>query len=75
MRREYNEGSDDPEPNSMCSFVRLFDKKKMKHYEEHPSTDIMKKSMSILNILNFSPPIRRNSHTTPQLQQLFLRTE
>ena len=50
MRREYNEGSDDPEPNSMCSFVRLFDKKKMKHYEEHPSTDIMKKSMSILNI-------------------------
>ena len=27
VRREYNDGNDDPEPSSMYSLVRLFDKK------------------------------------------------
>ena len=35
VRREYNDGSDDPEPNSMYSFVRLFDKKKMEYFDEN----------------------------------------
>ena len=35
VRREYNEGSDEPEPNSMHSFVRLFDKKKMEYFDEN----------------------------------------
>ena len=35
VRREYNDGSDKPEPNSMYSFVRLFDKKKMEYFDEN----------------------------------------
>jgi hypothetical protein len=35
VRREYNDGSDDPEPNSMYSLVRLFDKKKMEYFDEN----------------------------------------
>ena len=35
VRREYNNGTDDPEPNSMYSFVRLFDKKKMEYFDEN----------------------------------------
>ena len=36
VRREYNDGvNDDPEPNSMYSLVRLFDKKKMKYFDEN----------------------------------------
>ena len=35
VRREYNDGSDEPEPNSMYSFVRLFDKKKMEYFDEN----------------------------------------
>jgi hypothetical protein len=35
VRREYNESSDDPEPNSMYSLVRLFDKKKMEYFDEN----------------------------------------
>ena len=31
-----NDGvNDDPEPNSMYSFVRLFDKKKMEYFDEN----------------------------------------
>ena len=35
VRREYNDGSDDPVPNSMYSLVRLFDKKKMEYFDEN----------------------------------------
>ena len=35
VRREYNDGNDDPEPNSMYSLVRLFDKKKMEYFDEN----------------------------------------
>jgi hypothetical protein len=35
VRREYNEGTDEPEPNSMYSLVRLFDKKKMEYFDEN----------------------------------------
>ena len=35
VRREYNDGTDEPEPNSMYSFVRLFDKKKMEYFDEN----------------------------------------
>ena len=35
VRREYNEYNDDPEPNSMYSLVRLFDKKKMEYFDEN----------------------------------------
>ena len=35
VRREYNETTDEPEPNSMYSLVRLFDKKKMEYFDEN----------------------------------------
>ena len=36
VRREYNDGmNDDPEPNSMYSLIRLFDKKKMEYFDEN----------------------------------------
>ena len=35
VRREYNESSDDPEPNSMYSLVRLYDKKRMEYFDEN----------------------------------------
>ena len=35
VRREYNESSDEPEPNSMYSLIRLFDKKKMEYFDEN----------------------------------------
>ena len=36
VRREYNDGvNDEPEPNSMYSLVRLFDKKKMEYFDEN----------------------------------------
>ena len=36
VRKEYNDGlNDDPEPNSMYSLVRLFDKKKMEYFDEN----------------------------------------
>jgi hypothetical protein len=35
VRREYNESSDEPLPNSMYSLVRLFDKKKMEYFDEN----------------------------------------
>jgi Zinc-finger of C2H2 type len=35
VRREYNEGTDEPEANSMYSLVRLFDKKKMEYFDEN----------------------------------------
>ena len=36
VRREYNDGvNDDPEPNSMYSLVRLFDKKKMEYFDKN----------------------------------------
>jgi hypothetical protein len=36
VRIEYNDGvNDDPEPNSMYSLIRLFDKKKMEYFDEN----------------------------------------
>ena len=36
VRREYNDGiNDDPEPNSMYSLIRLFDKKKMEYFDKN----------------------------------------
>ena len=35
VRREYNEYNDDPEPNSMYSLIRLFDKKKTEYFDEN----------------------------------------
>ena len=35
VRREYNESNDDPEPNSMYSLVRLYDKKRMEYFDEN----------------------------------------
>ena len=35
VRREYNDGNDDPVPNSMYSLIRLFDKKKMEYFDEN----------------------------------------
>ena len=36
VQREHDEiEDDDPEPNSMYSSVRLFDKKKMEHFDEN----------------------------------------
>jgi hypothetical protein len=35
VRKEYNDGSDDPVPNSMYSLIRLFDKKKMEYFDEN----------------------------------------
>ena len=35
VRREYDESSDEPEPNSMYSLIRLFDKKKMEYFDEN----------------------------------------
>jgi hypothetical protein len=35
VRREYNDGNDDPEPNSMYSLVRLYDKKRMEYFDEN----------------------------------------
>ena len=35
VRREYNESSDDPVPNSMYSLVRLYDKKRMEYFDEN----------------------------------------
>jgi hypothetical protein len=36
VRREYNDGvNDDPEPNSMYSLIRLFDKKKMEYFDNN----------------------------------------
>jgi hypothetical protein len=35
VRREYNESTDDPEPNSMYSLVRLYDKKRMEYFDEN----------------------------------------
>jgi hypothetical protein len=35
VRREYNDGNDDPVPNSMYSLVRLFDKKKMEYFDNN----------------------------------------
>lgn len=36
VRIGYNDGvNDDPEPNSMYSLIRLFDKKKMEYFEEN----------------------------------------
>jgi uncharacterized membrane protein YcjF (UPF0283 family) len=35
VQREQDEIEDDPEPNSMYSLVRLFDKKKMEYFDEN----------------------------------------
>ena len=35
VRKEYNDGNDDPEPNSMYSLVRLYDKKRMECFDEN----------------------------------------
>jgi hypothetical protein len=35
VRREYNEETDEPVPNSMYSLIRLFDKKKMEYFDEN----------------------------------------
>jgi hypothetical protein len=35
VRREYNDGNDDPIPNSMYSLIRLFDKKKMEYFDNN----------------------------------------
>jgi hypothetical protein len=35
VRREYNDGNDDPVPNSMYSLIRLFDKKKMEYFDNN----------------------------------------
>jgi hypothetical protein len=35
VRKEYNDGNDDPEPNSMYSLVRLYDKKRMEYFDEN----------------------------------------
>lgn len=35
VRREYNDGNDDPEPVSMYSLVRLYDKKRMEYFDEN----------------------------------------
>ena len=49
VRREYNDGSDDPEPNSMYSFVRLFDKKKMEYFDENYSESHLRLSQRKLH--------------------------
>jgi hypothetical protein len=35
VRREYNEETDEPVPNSMYSLIRLFDKNKMEYFDEN----------------------------------------
>jgi hypothetical protein len=35
VRREYNDGNDDPIPNSMYSLVRLYDKKRMEYFDDN----------------------------------------
>jgi hypothetical protein len=35
IRREYNDGNDEPEPNSMYSLVRLYDKKRLEYFDEN----------------------------------------
>ena len=34
VRREYNDGNDDPESNSMYSLVRSYDKKRIEYFNE-----------------------------------------